>query len=83
MYIIFSQLATRGPSATTLIWMFSYEGYILTKYCKCCMQEKLTFHLPWQLIKRSSLDLIHMVVRGLLKEHYCKSFVKISKISYK
>ena len=43
------------------------------------MQEKLTFRLPWQLIKFSSLDLIHMVVRGLLKEHYCKAFVKIPK----
>ena len=30
------------------------------------MQEKLTFRLPWQLI-----------VRGLLKEHNCKTFVKI------
>ena len=45
------------------------------------MQEKLPFRLPWQLIKFSSLDLIHMVVRGLLKEHYCKPFVKIPKIS--
>ena len=41
------------------------------------MQEKLTFRLPWQLIKFSSLDLIHRVVRGLLKKHYCKAFVKI------
>ena len=60
-----------------LTWMYSYEGYIQPKYCKCCMQEKLTFHLPWQLIKFSSLDIIHIVVRGLLKEHYCKAFVKI------
>ena len=36
------------------------------------MQEKISFRLPWQLIKFSSLDLIHM-----LKEHYCKTFVKI------
>ena len=41
------------------------------------MQKKLTFHLPSQLINFSSLVLIHMVVRGLLKEHYCKAFVKI------
>ena len=59
--------------------MYSYEGYIQPKYCKSCMQEKLTFHLPWQLIKFSSLDLFHVVVRGLLKEHYCKAFVKIPK----
>ena len=57
--------------------MYSYEGYIQPKYCKCCTQEKLTVRLPWQLIKFSSLDLIHMVVRGLLKKHYCKAFVKI------
>ena len=41
------------------------------------MQETLTFCLPWQLIKFSSLDIIRMVVRGLFKEHYCKAFVKI------
>ena len=34
------------------------------------MQEKFTFGLPWQLIKFNSLDEIHMVVRGLLKEYY-------------
>ena len=44
------------------------------------MQENLTFRLPWQLIKFSSLDLIHMVIRGLLKEQYCKAFVKIPKV---
>ena len=47
------------------------------------MQEKLTFHLPWQLIKFSSLDLIRMVVRGLLNEHYRRAFVKISQIEIK
>ena len=44
------------------------------------MQEKLTFRLPWQLIKFNSLDLIHMVVRGLLNEYNCKAFVKIHKV---
>ena len=39
-----------------LTWMYSYDGYIRPKYCKCCMQEKLTFRLPWQLIKSNSLD---------------------------
>ena len=57
--------------------MYSYEGYIEPKYCKCCMQEKLTFCLPWKLIKYSSLDLIHMVFRRLHKEYYCNAFVKI------
>ena len=31
---------TRGPWATTLIWMYSYERYIQPKYCKRCMQER-------------------------------------------
>ena len=44
------------------------------------MQEKVTFHLQWQLIKFSNLDLIRMVVRGLLKERYCKAFVKKPKV---
>ena len=44
------------------------------------MQEKLTFRLPLQLIKFSSLDLIHMVVGGLLKEHYYTAFVKIPNV---
>ena len=40
----------------------------------------LAFRLPWQPIKFSGLDKIHMVDRGLLKEHFCKTFVKISAV---
>ena len=40
--------------------------------------RKLSFRLPWQPIKFSGLDKIHMFGRGLLKEHLCKTFVKIS-----
>ena len=40
--------------------------------------EYLTFQLPWQPIKINDLDKIHMVCRGLLQEHFCKTFVKIS-----
>ena len=40
----------------------------------------LAFQLPWQSIKFSGLDNIHMVGRGLLKEHFCKTFVKISAV---
>ena len=42
---------TIGPWGTTLTWMYSYDGYIQPKYCKCYMQEKLIFRLPRQLIK--------------------------------
>ena len=78
--VIVKEVITRGPWATKLTWMYSYEGYIQPKYCECCMREKLTFRLPRQVNKFSSLDFIHMVVRGLLKEHYCKAFVKVPKI---
>ena len=40
----------------------------------------LTFWLPWKPIKSTSMDKIHMVGRGLLKEHFCKTFVKISAV---
>ena len=34
--------------------------------------ENLPFMLPWQPIKFSALDKIHMNRRGLLKKHFCK-----------
>ena len=40
--------------------------------------ENLPFWLPWQPIKISDLDKIHMVGRGLPQEHFCKHFFKIS-----
>ena len=40
----------------------------------------LTFRQPWQPIKFSGLDKIRMIARGLLKEHFCKTFVKISAV---
>ena len=36
--------------------------------------ENLAFRLPWQPIKISDLDKIHMDGRGLLKKHFCKNF---------
>ena len=60
-----------------------YSGEQILSFKSCLVfyvGDSLTFRLPWQLIKFSSLDLIHMVVRGLLKEHYCKAFVRISKV---
>ena len=38
----------------------------------------LSFQLPWQPIKFIGLDKIYMFGRGILKEHFCKTFVKIS-----
>ena len=34
--------------------------------------KNLPFMLPWQPIKFSDLDKIHMNHRGLLKKHFCK-----------
>ena len=42
--------------------------------------KNLAFRLPWQLIKFSGLDKIHMVRTGLLKEHICKKKIKISAV---
>ena len=41
----------------------------------------LAFRLPWQQIKFSSLDKVCMLHRGLLKEHFCKEFVKASAVN--
>ena len=38
--------------------------------------ENLAFQLPWQPIKISDLDKIHMAGRGLLQEHFCKTLSK-------
>ena len=40
----------------------------------------LVFQLPCQPIKFSSLDKIHLLGRGLLKEHFCKTFVNMSAV---
>ena len=40
----------------------------------------LSFQLPLQLIKFSGLDKICMFGRGLLKENFCKTLVKISAV---
>ena len=37
------------------------------------------FWLPWQPIKLRGLVKTDMFGRGLLKEHFCKAFVKIAK----
>ena len=46
--------------------------------------ENLAFRLPWQpTIKISDFDKIRMVGSGLLQEHFCKTFVKISAVTRK
>ena len=42
--------------------------------------ENLAFWLPWQPIKIIDFDKIHKVGRGLLQEHFCETFVKISAV---
>ena len=45
--------------------------------------KNLAIRLPWQPIKISDLDKIHMVGRGLLQKHFNKTFVKISAVTQK
>ena len=40
----------------------------------------LAFLLPWQPTEFSGLDKIHIFGSGLLKEQFCKTFVKISAV---
>ena len=51
------------------LWIFFYEN--------------LAFRLPWQPIKISDFDKILMFGGGLLQEHFCKTFVKISAVTQK
>ena len=48
-----------------------------------CFFENVAFRLPWPPIKISDLDKIHTVGRGLLQEHFSKTFVKISAVTQK
>ena len=45
--------------------------------------ENLAFWLPWQPIKISDLDKIHMAGRRQLQKHSCKMFFKISAVTQK
>ena len=56
---------------------FSEEDFLIFFF------ENLAFRLPWQPIKISDIDEFHMVGRGLLQEHFCKTFVKISAVTQK
>ena len=44
------------------------------------ISTNLAFQLPWRPIKFSGLDKIHMLGRGLLKEHFIKIFVKTAAV---
>ena len=55
---------------------YGFWGDVFLIFCFA----NVAFWLPWQPIKFSSLDKIHMIGRGLLKEHFCKTFVKISAV---
>ena len=41
----------------------------------------LAFQLPWQPIKFRGLDKNSSFDRGLLKEHFCKTYIKISAMN--
>ena len=45
--------------------------------------ENSAFRLAWQRIKISDFDKIHVAGRGLLQEHFCIFFFKISAVAQK
>ena len=61
-----AQISTKRPA---LLWL-------LRRRFLNIFFENLAFPLPWQPIKISDLDKIHMVGRGLLQKHFCKTFSK-------
>ena len=44
------------------------------------ISTNLAFWLPWRPIKFRGLNKIHMLGRGILKEHFCKIFVKTAAV---
>ena len=52
----------------------------MQKYNQRPMGHNAHLNVQLWMLYSDFLDLIHMVVRGLLKEHYCKAFVKIPKV---
>ena len=45
--------------------------------------KNLAFRLPWQPIKISDLDKIHMVGKGLIQKHFSKTCFKTSAVTQK
>ena len=54
-----------------------------TKIFEIFYFANLAFRLPWQPIKISDLNKIHMVGRGLLQKLFCKPFIKIFAVTQK
>ena len=80
--------------ATNQIQQFGLNSYgvrgLLKEYYRFWMfflfffsRENLAFRLPWQPIKISDLDKIHVVGRGLLQKYFSKTVVKISAVTQK
>ena len=83
--------------ATTIKTIIYVEANVMNIYAKFqliphmaserrCLNiffENLAFRLPWQPIKISDLDKIHMVDRGLLQKRFYKTFFKISAVTQK
>ena len=79
--------SNEGTWATTIKNIIYIEANVMNMYAKfqliplTASEEKifeyffenLPFMLPWQPIKFSDLDKIHMNRRGLLKKHFCKT----------
>ena len=72
---------TRATAIKNIIFI---EANVMKTFLQSFWSEyffaNLSFRLPWQPIKFSSLDKIHMLHIRLLKEHFCKTSVKISTV---
>ena len=62
---------------STVLQSFSFNPFMTSEEIMFdYFFANLAFRLPWQPVKFRGLDKIHMFGRGLLKEHFFKTFVK-------
>ena len=87
MHLIEYKVETRGPSASTLIWISSYEGYMASEKkifeCFFFLSRKFNLSVAMATSQISDLDKIHIVDRGLLRKNFSTTFVKISAVTQK
>ena len=57
-----------GRNNSAKFQLYPSNSFLIFEY----FFENLPFMLPWQPIKFSDLDKIHMNRRGLFKKHFCK-----------
>ena len=64
-----------------ILQSFSFIPHMASEVMIFGCFRKFRFWLPWQPIKFGGFDKTDMFGRGLLKKHFCKTFVKVSDLA--